>query len=130
MGVEWTGDEQVLFYLLSMVSGVCIGVIFDVFTGWGRARRRVSCVFFLDIMFCVLSALLTFGSALLIMDGQLHPLLLFGIFTGGVVEHYSIGRLIGRGVEQLGHLHARLLTVISAKYQSFRSFFQHFVLRH
>ena len=87
MGVEWTGYEQVIFYLLSMVSGVCIGVIFDVFTGWGRARRRVSSIFFLDIMFCVLSALLTFSSALLIMDGQLHPLLLFGIFTGGVVEH-------------------------------------------
>ena len=54
-----------------------------------------------DIVFGPVSAVVTFCGALLIMDGQLHPILLFGIFLGMAISHFSIGRFLCGAVRKM-----------------------------
>ena len=98
MGVEWSGREQVYFFFQGVLAGVCIGFLFDVFTGWGRAYRSALRVFVLDVVFGLLAAWFTFCASLVIMDGQLHPLLFLAMGLGMVSEHACIGRWVSRGV--------------------------------
>ena len=94
--MEWTGRQQLDYLLQSVLVGVVVGVVFDVMTECGRAAGRRRTVFWLDGLFGVLAALITFFGALVITDGRLHPLLFFGVLSGMAVEHYSVGRLLAR----------------------------------
>lgn len=78
------------FLLESICVGLIQGGVFDIFEGLGRCgtrRRRV----WLDIVFGPLSALLLFFCGLVILNGQIHPLLLIGSAIGMLVEHITIG---------------------------------------
>ena len=91
--MEWSGQQQVQFLLQSIYLGTLQGLLLDFMTGFGsvsgRKRWRWS-----DVLFGPLAALITFFGALIIMDGQLHPLLLFGVFLGMLLEHLTVGGMI------------------------------------
>lgn len=108
MGIEWSGQQQLLFFVRSVVVGLMIGVLFDVFTGWGRIKRSKTKTFLLDVAFCLISSVITFFAALIIMNGQLHPLLLFGIALGVVVVHISVGQIISSVVVWLGRFFGKV----------------------
>lgn len=121
MRVEWTGREQVYFFLQSMLVGACIGVLFDVFSGWGRLLHKKAKIFLVDILFAFLSAILTFCASLVIMDGQLHPLLLFGLMCGALAEHYSVGHFVSLCFSYIGKLLTRFkvkLIIVTKTYSS------------
>lgn len=101
MVFEWSGCTQLLSLLQSTLAGALLGVAFSVFTGWGRSRQSAMARFVLDVTFMLLAALATFFASLVIMDGQLHPLLFGGLVLGAAVEHILIGRWISAGVCRL-----------------------------
>lgn len=108
MGIEWSGQQQLLFFARSVVVGLMIGVLFDVFTGWGRIRRSKVKTFLLDVTFCLISSVITFFAALVIMNGQLHPLLLFGIALGAVIVHITVGQIISSLVAWMGRFFGKV----------------------
>ena len=95
--MEWSGGQQISFLLQSIGLGIAQGLLLDVLTGFARIPKHHRWLW-TDVLFGPLAALITFFGALVIMDGQLHPLLLFGTFSGMLLEHISVGRCICRFV--------------------------------
>lgn len=95
--LEWGGAQQLMLLLQSGVLGVGLGVVFDLMTGVGRDVSKIK-RFFLDLIFCVLAALVTFFFSLVITDGKMHPILFLGCLLGMAIEHCVIGKRISRVV--------------------------------
>lgn len=98
---EWTGNQQLWFLLQSCGVGGMVGMLFDVLTGCGRASLKRYMVFFLDVLFGLLAALITFFGALVITDGRMHPLLFTGVLAGMLTEHFLIGRFISKLIQRV-----------------------------
>ena len=100
VSMEWTGQQQIQFLLQSFLLGGFQGLFLDLITSLcaGRKRRRW---LWSDVFFGPLAAVTTFCGALAIMDGQLHPLLFFGIALGMLTEHVTIGAILIRLVHHL-----------------------------
>ena len=109
--MEWTGQQQLLFFWQSTGLGMLVGLVFDITSGLCRVIRRRWVVFLLDALFGVQAALITFFGALAIMDGQLHPLLFIGILCGAVISYLLLGRFLSRLVCMTG----RRITRIAAQ---------------
>lgn len=95
--MEWTITEQMLFFAESICLGLIIGILLDLFSGLGRGQSR-GYRFWLDVLFGPLVAVLLFLGSLVILDGQLHPLLFFGSLCGAVLEHFTIGTYLSKFV--------------------------------
>lgn len=90
IGMEWTGRQQLWFLLQSVGLGFVVGLLLDTVTSFVPPMRRHGYLW-TDVVFGPFAAVVTFFGALVIMDGQLHPLLLFGVFFGMLIEHISVG---------------------------------------
>lgn len=99
--VEWTGAQQFLCLVQSMLLGAVLGLLFEVFTALTRIAKRRVTVFILDSVFGILSAMITFYTSLVISNGRLHPLLFFGGLAGYMCEHFTVGRYISKGLSWL-----------------------------
>lgn len=99
----WTWRQQLWLLLQCMGLGVSLGVLYDLFgiVRLWRSRRRRS-LFLTDALFGVLAALVTFFTALAIMDGRMHPLLFFGSVFGFTVQHLTLGRIASRALYRAG----------------------------
>ena len=99
----WTWRQQLWLLLQCMGLGVSLGVLYDLFgvVRLWRSRRRRS-LFLTDALFGVLAALVTFFTALAIMDGRMHPLLFFGSAFGFTVQHLTLGRVASRALYRAG----------------------------
>lgn len=93
--MEWSGQQQIQFLLQSVILGVLQGAILDMVTALVHHSRRGRWLW-TDVAFGPLAAVVTFLGSLVIMDGQLHPLLFVGIGLGMVLEHLTIGSILGR----------------------------------
>lgn len=91
--MEWTIRQQICFLLQSVCLGAIEGLCLDAITALIPSGKR-SVYFWIDVAFGPFAAVVTFFGALAIMDGQLHPLLLFGVFLGMLIEHVSLGILL------------------------------------
>ena len=92
-----------LFLMKSIPVGALIGVIFSAING--MERKRVSCfrLFIADVLFFILSALITFFASLVIMDGHLHPILFGGLVIGFSFVHFLCGRHIAWFIRTAGN---------------------------
>ena len=99
----WTWRQQLWLLLQCMGLGVSLGMLYDLFgvVRLWRSRRRRS-LFLTDALFGVLAALVTFFTALAIMDGRMHPLLFFGCAFGFTVQHLTLGRVASRALYRAG----------------------------
>lgn len=88
--MEWTIRQQMQCLLLSVVLGVMQGLVLDVITGCVHITPRKRWLW-TDILFGPIAAIITFCGSLVIMDGQLHPLLYLGVFFGLIGEHVTVG---------------------------------------
>ena len=88
--MEWTGRQQVLFLLQSVGLGAAIGLFLDGIAALILRDERQD-RFVLDVVFGGVTALLVFLGSLVILDGQVHPLLIFGSSIGIIAEHFLIG---------------------------------------
>lgn len=88
--MEWTGYQQVFFFVQSVMVGAVICVGFDLVTALTQRQPHRSYLIF-DVIIGPVAALLVFFGALSIMDGQLHPLLITGSFLGILAEHFTLG---------------------------------------
>lgn len=111
--MEWTGKQQIVFLLQSVALGVVQGILFDVLTGFGRRASPLRRIL-LDVLFGILAALITFFGALVIMDGQLHPILFTGCALGLVIEHVTLGILLAKAVFYLRHFTRLLFANVGA----------------
>lgn len=75
-----------------------MAILLNVINGLERVRRKRLKTFCLDVLFCILSAAITFFAALIITDGQLHPALFFGMSIGFSFTHILCGRYIAKFV--------------------------------
>lgn len=103
MLIEWTGQQQWLFLMKSIPVGMAIGVMFSVING--LERKRVFCFqqVAADILFFIVSALITFFASLIIMDGHLHPILFGGLMIGFSFVHFLCGRHIAWFIRTVGN---------------------------
>lgn len=70
-----------------------------------KGRRRW---LWTDVFIGPVLAVITFFGALLICDGQLHPVILFGVLAGMGVEHASIGFLLRWLISRLARILRRI----------------------
>lgn len=98
--MEWTGQQQIWFLLQSTMVGMMQGAVLDIVTGLYRFKKGRYWVW-TDALFGPFAAVTTFFGALVIMDGQLHPLLIFGTFLGMLAEHVALGRFICAGMRKI-----------------------------
>lgn len=92
--MEWTVAHQIQFLFLSVIIGSVIGFLFELFGGFWRGKAYRRFLFVSDVFLCAFAAILTFFSALVLSNGQMHPVMHFGILLGLVVEHFTIGRVV------------------------------------
>lgn len=92
LAVEWSSMQQLGFLLKSMVLGCCIGCVLDISGGIWRGKKHRHKMYVSDVVCCILAAVITFFGALVITDGQLHPVLFAGIIFGVIAEHFVVGR--------------------------------------
>ena len=100
--MEWSGRQQIEFLLQSCVLGIVQGALLDVMTGLVFIAKHKRWLW-TDMIFGPMAAIITFCGALVIMDGQLHPLLFFGVFFGMTLEHVLIGTRVCRLMRFLRH---------------------------
>ena len=81
---------MILFLLQSIGIGCTQGFVLDVVTGLAYVQKGRYWLW-TDVAFGPLAAIVTFFGALIVMDGQLHPLLIFGVFLGMAIEHVLVG---------------------------------------
>lgn len=98
--MEWTIRQQICFLLQSVCLGAMEGVCLDAITALIPSQKKRDC-FWIDIAFGPFAAVVSFFGALVIMDGQLHPLLLFGVFFGMWIEHIFIGIFLHKVVRKI-----------------------------
>lgn len=92
--MDWSGREQLQLLLESMVPGMLIGACFDCDNGLFHKQTSFWRTLILDGLWGCIAALVTFFTALVLADGQLHPVLLLGILLGFLIERYTIGRFV------------------------------------
>lgn len=93
--IEFTKNQQLMLLVASVMLGVVLGVLFEVFNALARfyrGRRRL--VFLLDAIYFAVASLVTFYFSLAVMDGRLHPLLFCGCALGLLIQHIAIGRFV------------------------------------
>lgn len=97
--MEWTGQQQIRFLLQSIGLGMVQGLFLDTITGLVPIVKGQH-LLWTDVVFGPMAAIATFFGALVIMDGQLHPLMLFGVLLGMAVEHIGIGAFLCKIIRQ------------------------------
>lgn len=85
------------FFGQSICLGGVIGILLDASSGLGRNQTKTY-RFWLDVIFGPLAAVVMFLGSLVIMDGQLHPVLFCGAFVGLLLEHLLFGRYLAESV--------------------------------
>lgn len=95
--MEWTGQQQIFLSFQSVIFGLLLGILFDVFNGIGKTSRR-SLRVWIDIIWGPISSVIVFFGALFLANGQLHPVFLFGAAVGMLLEHGTIGVWISKFV--------------------------------
>ena len=93
--IEWSGMHQFSILVQSGVLGLVMGFSFELLSGFGRCKGR-GWLFLADILYCVISALVSFFSSLVMTDGKLHPVMFAGLLLGGAIEHCTIGKTVSK----------------------------------
>ena len=86
-------ETETQIYLLSVLLGAGIGVVYDMFRAVRIIfRHKKAAVFAEDIIFCALAgfAVFTFATGL---TGKLRFFTVAGMAAGFVIEHFSLGNL-------------------------------------
>ena len=100
--------EQISVFLLSLLVGMALGALYDVF----RISRVAfytspTAVFIEDVLFFLICGVTTFFFGLTVMDGILRAFLLIGELLGAVLYHFTLGRLVmGVAVKIIGMIKA------------------------
>lgn len=90
--MSFTLEAETQIYLMSVLLGVGIGMVYDLFRAVRiMIRHKKAAVFVEDIVFCALAgfAVFTFATGL---TGKLRVFTIVGMAAGFVLEHFSIGR--------------------------------------
>lgn len=74
--------EQVYIFLLSIITGVILGVLFDLFRAFRFKGIRDVWVYVQDVIFWLVTAVIIIASAFLINEGQLRGYMLIGYLLG------------------------------------------------
>ena len=74
--------EQVYIFIWSILTGVILGILFDVFRGFRWEGIRDIWVYIQDIIFWIISAIVIIVSAFLINEGELRGYMLIGYLLG------------------------------------------------
>ncbi len=95
--MEITNGQQLNELFLSCGMGFLLGAFYDVF----RLIRLImkpgaKAIFFQDLAYFLISAIVTFLFALAVMDGELRFYLFFGLAVGFAAYYFTIGRVVMR----------------------------------
>ena len=124
--LEWSGWQQVLFLLECIPSGMILGLLFEITSIFVRFTAKKGNRYLFDALYSVLAAIITFFTALVTMDGQLHPLLFIGILLGFISEHLLLGEFIMKVTIYVERLVRKIGVFLKTVYQLFTRFLQTF----
>ena len=97
VNMGWDERRQLVFLWESLLLGAAQGLLLDLL--FGCNTKLYKCRYhWTDILFGPMAAVVTFCGALVIMDGQLHPLIFLGGAVGLVWEHILMGRHVSRWI--------------------------------
>lgn len=106
-------SEQALEFLAACLLGAGIGVLYDVFRILRIAFKHGRIITIAeDLLFWILSAVITFFFLLLFSEGQVRVYILLGELLGFTVYYFSLGCLVMRFSEWIIHLIKRLLKLL------------------
>lgn len=91
--MSFTLEAETQIYLMSVLLGVGIGMVYDLFRAVRiMFRHKKAVVFVEDLVFCALAgfAVFTFATGL---TGKLRVFTVVGMAAGFVLEHFSVGNL-------------------------------------
>lgn len=87
-------SEQIAGFLFALAAGIFLGAFYDVFRVLrSMLNSKKSHVFFQDLLYMAVSAVVTFLVALAYSDGRIRFYLLLGEAAGWCVWHFTIGRV-------------------------------------
>ena len=105
--------NQVIVFLLSCVMGLIIGIIFDTIRVVSQRFNKII-IFFADVIFFILSGLITFGYILVSNDGNIRGYLIVGEVLGLIIYFSSISKHVYKVMD----LVVRIIMAIIAKMKS------------
>lgn len=108
--------------LHSLLLGFGQGMILDSITALSQLKSRRKWLW-TDMAFGPIAAVVTFFGALLICDGQLHPVVLFGVFSGMAVEHLTAGHLLRLMTVRIARFVRRIARIFCMGLQACGRFF-------
>ena len=117
--MEWSSVQQLGFVLKSVFLGCCIGCMLDISGGFWRGKQYRYKMYIADVICCILAAVITFFGALVITDGQLHPVLFIGISGGVLAEHFIVGRWLSLAVYKFRRFFNVLVSKLTLKCERF-----------
>jgi spore cortex biosynthesis protein YabQ len=87
--------EQTAVFLEAVIVGAVFGAVYDLFRIWRVAFYTPAAIVFVqDILFFSICAVVTFFFGLTVIDGTLRLFVLLGELIGGVLYHFTLGRLV------------------------------------
>ena len=93
--LEYLMVDQVQIFLYSLVLGLILGIIYDIFRifrltfnvkKWG--------IFFQDILYFITISLVSFSFIIIFNKGEVRYYIIIGQLIGGVIYYISLGRIV------------------------------------
>ena len=93
--------EQVYIFGYSIITGMILGLIFDIFRGFRLNRIKDIWVYIQDIIFWIVTAIIIIISAFIINNGELRGYMLIGYLLGAGFYMILLSRFVLGGMKLL-----------------------------
>lgn len=94
---EISNSGQLLSFFVSFIAGLCYALFYTLFKGIRRAFRHSNfAVFSEDIIFCVVTAFVTFLLFLAFSSGEIRFFMLLSMFLGFIAFYLTLSNFLSR----------------------------------
>lgn len=87
--------SQIIIFLFSMLLGAFLSLVFDGFRISNAVLKvNLKRIFFEDVIYFILSAIITFTYILVVNSGEIRVYIIFGEVLGWIIYRFTIGKFI------------------------------------
>ena len=105
--------NQLIYFLKSILCGAVLGLIFDAFKILRLfIKHNVGSIFIEDVMFCIISSVITYGFMVDISYGQIRIFILVGELIGLILYKLSLSKLLITLIVNIVKLLKRILNFV------------------
>ena len=89
--------EQLIIFLQSIVCGFFLGVVYEAFRTLHKIHKNSAVLmFFEDVIYAIISALITFLFIMAVNKGEIRAYILIGIAIGFLSYYQTLGRILNK----------------------------------